>query len=109
MAVLPKILPETTETAPNSPIARALVNSTPYINPQRILGKVTRQKICQSFAPKVRPASSCSKPISSKTGITSLATKGIVTNIVANTIPGKAKSIFILKSSRKEPNQPLRP
>ena len=45
--VSPRMCPETTETAPNSPMARALQSKTPYRRPQRILGRVTRQNVCQ--------------------------------------------------------------
>lgn len=38
--------PEMTDTAPNSPMARALHRITPYSRPQRMLGSVTFQNTC---------------------------------------------------------------
>ena len=66
--------PETTETAPNSPIARALQRMTPYSRPQRILGSVTRKKVIQPPAPSVMAASSSSLPSCCISGISSRAT-----------------------------------
>ena len=76
-----------TETAPNSPIARALVRITPYSRPHRMLGSVTRQNTCSGFAPSVRAASSCAGSICSRVGMSSRTTNGIVTNIVASAMP----------------------
>jgi hypothetical protein len=39
--------PETTDTAPNSPIARALQRITPYNNPHLMFGSVVYRKTCQ--------------------------------------------------------------
>lgn len=46
VCVLPMILPDMTDTAPNSPMARALVRITPYRSPHRMLGRVTSQNTC---------------------------------------------------------------
>ena len=43
--------PETTDTAPNSPIARALQSRTPESSAQRMLGSVTVRKAVQPLAP----------------------------------------------------------
>ena len=86
--------PDTTETAPNSPSARALHSSTPYSSAQRMFGSVTRQNVCQPLAPRLSAASSSSVPCCSISGISSRATKGNVTKIVASTMPGSAKTIF---------------
>ena len=86
--VWPRMWPETTLTAPNSPIARALHRITPYSSAHFTLGIVTRQKICQPPAPSTRAASSCSLPCACISGISSRATKGKVTNTVASTMPG---------------------
>ena len=51
--VWPRMWPDTTDTAPNSPIARALQRIAPYSSPHRMFGRVTRQKICQPLAPVV--------------------------------------------------------
>src|SRR6185312_14306793 len=58
--VRPRICPLTTETAPNSPIARALHNSTPYSKPQRMFGSVMCQKVRRPLAPSVNAACSSS-------------------------------------------------
>ena len=42
--VNPRIWPETTETAPNSPMARALQIITPYNSPHLTRGSVMRKK-----------------------------------------------------------------
>src|SRR5579862_7524566 len=74
--------PETTETAPNSPIARALQSTMPYTRPQRTLGSVTRKKVIQPPAPRVMAASSSSLPSCCISGMSSRATYGKVTNMV---------------------------
>ena len=58
--------------------------------PARIAGRVIIRKVCQAEEPRVLAACSCSVPISRSTGMTSRATKGMQTNIVARTIPGRA-------------------
>src|SRR6267378_214919 len=88
--VSPRIWPETTETAPNSPIARALQRIAPYSSPPLMFGSVTRKKVCQPLAPSTTAASSSSVPCACISGISSLATKGTVMNMVASTIPGAA-------------------
>ena len=52
-----------------------------------------RQKVCQPVAPIVVAACSCSVPISRSTGITSRATNGSDTKMVASTMPGVEKMI----------------
>jgi hypothetical protein len=56
-----------------------------------MLGSVTRQNICQPLAPNTKAASSSSVPWDCINGITSRATKGKVTKIVANTMPGNGE------------------
>ena len=58
-----------------------------------MLGRLTRKKVCQPLAPRARAASSSSCPCACSSGISSRATKGKVTKIVARTIPGTAKMI----------------
>ena len=79
--------PETTDTAPNSPIARALHRSTPYSSAQATFGRVTRKKMETPPAPNVVAASSSSVPCDCINGISSRATKGRVTRMVASTMP----------------------
>src|SRR5690606_21878004 len=90
VAVWPRILPETTATAPNSPMARALHKSTPYSSAHLIFGRVTVRNTRQPEAPSDSAASSPARPCSIITGISSRATKGKVTKIEASTIPGRA-------------------
>src|SRR5450759_712964 len=71
--VSPRICPETTDTAPNSPIARALHSSTPYSTPHLIFGKVTRKKVCKPDAPSEIAASSSCVPCSCISGISARA------------------------------------
>src|ERR1017187_10220278 len=89
--VCPRICPETTETAPNSPIARALHNTSPYSSPHLTLGIVTRKNICHPPAPSTIAASSSSLPTACMIGMSSRAASGNVTKSVASTIPGSAK------------------
>ena len=107
--VCPRTWPETTLTAPNSPIARALQRITPYSSAHLTLGSVTRQRICRPEAPSTRAASSCSSPCACISGMSSRAMKGKVTKIVASTMPGTAKMIFRSWSRSHPPNQPCRP
>ena len=54
-------------------------------------------------------ACSCSSPISRSTGATSRATNGSETKIVASTMPGTEKMIWMPWSVSHGPNQPSRP
>jgi hypothetical protein len=105
---LPIRFPDTTETAPNSPRHRAVVSTTPYVIPQRIAGSVILRKVEIGEAPSVHAASSCSVPISLSTGTTSRTTKGSETKIVASTIAGSAKTIWMPCASSQGPNHPVR-
>jgi hypothetical protein len=107
--VKPRTWPDTTETAPNSPIARALQSNTPYNRPHRMFGRVTRQNVCQPLAPSESAVSSSSLPCDCMTGMSSRATNGKVTKIVASTIPGTAKTMWMPCACRNAPNQPLLP
>ena len=101
--------PETTETAPNSPIARALQSSTPAISAQRMLGRVTVRKAFQPVAPSVNAASSSAFPSCCMTGMSSRATNGQVTNIVASAMPGTAKMIWMWCAATHGPSNPCAP
>src|SRR6478609_9210886 len=82
---------------------------TPYSRPQRTLGSVIRQRICSPLAPSVSAASSSSLPCACITAISSRATNGKVTTVVAMTIPGTAKMTFTSCSLSQGPNQPRAP
>ena len=60
------------------------------------------------LAPSVLAACSCSSPISCSTGTTSRTTNGSETKIVARTIPGSAKRIWMPLSRSTSPNHPVR-
>src|SRR5690606_25609364 len=107
--VKPRIWPDTTDTAPNSPMARALHRITPYSSPHLMLGSVMYQNTCQPRAPNTTAASSSSRPCACISGINSRAIKGKVTNTVASTMPGTAKIILMSFSTSQLPNQPLAP
>ena len=107
--VSPRMWPETTETAPNSPMARALHSIMPYTRPQRTFGSVTRKKVIQPPAPSVIAASSSSLPSCCISGISSRATYGKVTNMVASMMPGSAKMMLMSCSCSHTPNQPCSP
>ena len=74
-----------------------------------MLGSVTRQKVCHPPAPSTIAASSSSVPCSCMSGISSRATNGAVTNVVASTMPGTAKMILMSCASSQGPNQPCAP
>ena len=101
--------PDTTDTAPNSPIARALQRITPYSRPHFTLGSVMRHSVCQPLAPRTIAASSSSDPCACISGISSRATNGKVTKTVASTMPGTAKITFRSWSRSHSPNQPCNP
>ena len=101
--------PETTYTAPNSPIARALHRMMPYSRPYLMFGSVMRRKICQPRAPRLTPATSSSEPIASITGSSSRATKGKVTKAVARIRPGVANTTFRSCSRSHGPSSPCNP
>jgi hypothetical protein len=107
--VSPRMWPDTTDTAPNSPIARALHSSTPYSTPHLILGKVTRKKVCRPEAPSEIAASSSCVPCSCISGISARATNGKVTNTVASAIPGTANSTWTLWACSHGPQKPCAP
>src|ERR1700709_2914117 len=107
--VSPRMCPDTTDTAPNSPIARALHSSTPYSAPHLILGKVTRKKVCQREAPSEIAASSSCVPCSCISGISALATNGKVTKVVASAMPGTANSTWMLCACIRGPKNPCAP
>ena len=61
------------------------------------------------MAPRVEAACSWSSPISCNTGITSRTTNGSETKIVASTIPGVEKMIWMPASSSGPPKNPSSP
>ena len=107
--VRPRTWPDTTDTAPNSPMARALHRMAPYSRPHLMFGSVTRQKICQPLAPSVSAACSSSLPCACISGISSRATNGKVTNRLARMMPGTAYTILMSCACNQPPNQPCVP
>src|SRR5690554_6746250 len=101
--------PDTTDTAPNSPIARAPHSSTPYSRPHLMLGRVTRKNMVQALAPSERATTSSSLPCCCISGTSSRTTKGKVMNSVASTMPGRANRILMSCSRRNPANQPCEP
>ena len=67
-----------------------------------------RQNRCQRVAPSVAAACSCSLPSSRRVGMTSRATNGTETKIVASTIDGRANSTWNPCAGSQLPNQPPR-
>ena len=75
-----------------------------------MLGSVTRQKVCQPLAPSdAAPPPPPRVPCACISGISSRATNGKVTNIVASTMPGTAKMILMSCSCEPRPEPALRP
>ena len=74
-----------------------------------MLGSVTARKVCKPEAPSVSAASSSTVPCSCISGISSRATKGKVTKIVASTMPGTAKMIWMSCAASQSPKQPCAP
>src|SRR3954451_1196103 len=107
--VSPRIWPDTTDTAPNSPIARALHSSTPYSTPHLMFGRVTRKKVCRPDAPSEIAASSSCVPCSCISGISARATNGNVTKIVASAMPGAANNTWMLCAAIHGPKNPCAP
>src|ERR1700740_1633107 len=77
--------------------------------PQRALGNVMRQNVCQPLAPNESAACSSSLPWEVRSGMSSRATNGKVTKMVASTIPGRAKMILMFQALSRGPNQPRAP
>ena len=71
-----------------------------------MLGSVTRQNVCQPFAPRVTADDSSSVPCACISGMSSRATNGKVTKAVARTIPGTAKMTLRLWARSQGPSQP---
>ena len=69
-----------------------------------MLGRVTRQNICQPLAPSISAACSSLSPCACIKGMISRATKGKVTNKVAKIMPGMAKIICMPCASSQPPN-----
>src|SRR3989441_80715 len=109
VSVFPAMWPETTYTAPNSPIARALQRITPYRSPHLMLGSVISRNTCQPRAPRLTAATSSSAPIASMSGINSRATTGKVTKAVARMRPGRANTTLRSCARSHGPKVPCRP
>src|SRR5262245_37552977 len=74
-----------------------------------MLGSVTWRQTCQPRAPRLTAAISSSGPIASSNGMSSRAITGNVTNAVARTSPGVAKTILMPWSRSHGPKKPWRP
>ncbi|MNR45116.1 hypothetical protein D3C85_1639340 [compost metagenome] len=74
-----------------------------------MFGSVMCRKVCQPEAPSTMAASSSSLPWACISGISSRATNGKVTKIVASTMPGTANMILMSCASSHGPNQPCAP
>ena len=74
-----------------------------------MLGSVTVRKVRAPEAPSVSAASSSARPCSIITGINSRATKGMVMNMVASTMPGTAKTTCMPLAIIQAPSAVLAP
>jgi hypothetical protein len=74
-----------------------------------MLGSVTRQKVCQPLGAERQRRLLVAVPCSCISGISSRATKGKVTKMVASTMPGTAKMISMPRLFSQGPNQPCAP
>ena len=98
--------PDTTETAPNSPIARALQRITPVSRaPLDVRQRHMPERLPDRLPRATSAASSSSLPCACISGISSRATNGKVTNIVASTMPGDRKDDLdvVVGKPRAEP------
>jgi hypothetical protein len=100
-------LPEMKITEPYSPRPRAKANAVPVRSAGRIAGPITRRKICNRLAPRLKAASSTSGSRSWSTGSIVRTTKGRPTKIRATKTPPWVKAILMPRWARPEPSQPL--
>src|SRR5436190_12293929 len=94
---------------PNSPTARANVNSAPETIAPRNDGSVTCQKVCQRVAPIVADASSSERLIVSNTGLITPNASGKVTKIFARIIAQAVNMISMPCGRSSRPNNPYGP
>ena len=97
--------PDTTATAPNSPMARALQRGRRRGAPSGY-SATSRSETSEAPAPRVRAASSSAVPCSCISGMNSRAMNGNVTKMVARTMPGNAKMISIPCALSQGPRSP---
>ena len=76
-------------TEPYSPSARANASVKPVSNAGRSIGSVTRQNVCQRFAPRLAADSSISRSKSSSTGCTVRTMNGSPMNVSATSTPSR--------------------
>src|SRR3569832_1060313 len=107
--VSPRMCPDTTDTAPNSPMARALHWITPLGGPRGAGGGGAGRGGGRPRAPGDAAAAAAARPCSCMSGMSSRATNGNVTKTVASTMPGTAKINWMSCASSHGPNQPCRP
>ena len=101
------MLPAMKMTEPYSPRPRAKASAKPVSSAGRIVGRMTRQKVCQRRAPSVAAASSTSGSRSCSTGSTVRTTNGRPMKISATTMPSGVNATLKPSGSRNWPTQPL--
>ena len=101
------MLPAMKTTEPYSPTARAKARAKPVSSAGRIVGKITRRKVCQRPAPRLAAASSTSGSRSSRTGCSVRTTNGRPMNVSATTTPSGVKATLIPSGASQRPIQPL--
>jgi len=101
------MLPAMKITEPYSPTARASASAKPVSSAGRMLGRITRQKVCAREAPRLIAASSTSASRSCSTGSTVRTTKGRPMKVSASTTPAGVKATLMPSGSSQRPTQPL--
>ena len=81
------MLPAMKITEPYSPSARAKASAKPVSSAGASIGKMTREKTCQRFAPRLDAASSSSGSRSSRIGCTVRTMNGRPMNVSATKMP----------------------
>ena len=103
------MLPAMKITEPYSPSARANASAKPVNSAGVSIGKITRQKTCQRFAPRLAAASSSSGSRSSKIGCTVRTMKGRPINVSAMKMPICVLAILMPSGVSSWPIQPFWP
>ena len=101
------MLPEMKTTLPYSPIARAKASEKPVTSDGKIVGRITRQNVCQREAPRLAAASSDSPSSSSSAGCRVRTTNGKPMNVSAITTPNCEYAALMPSGSRYWPIQPF--
>ena len=107
---VPGTLGATITVAPNSPSARANASTAPERMPGKAKGRVTRVKVRQGSAPRVRAADSRPGSTASTESRTERTRNGRPTTAPARAMPSQVKTISNRKRSKSSPpTKPLRP